>query len=61
MGDGAAAMQDASAAVVNGQQELSNTLLKLNQTIDSLRMLIEYIESDPGSLLRGKTRPNEKK
>lgn len=61
VGDGAAAMQDASAAVVNGQQELSNTLLKLNQTIDSLRMLIEYIESDPGSLLRGKTRPNEKK
>jgi ABC-type transporter Mla subunit MlaD len=59
--DGAAAMQDASAAVVNGQQELSNTLLKLNQTIDSLRMLIEYIESDPGALLRGKNRSDEEK
>ena len=56
-----ASLRQASAAVVNGQQELSNTLFKLNQAIDSLRMLIEYIESDPGSLLRGKTRPNEKK
>ena len=54
-------LQQASSAVSNGQQELSNTLFKLNQAIDSLRMLIEYIESDPGSLLRGKTRPNEKK
>ena len=53
------ALQHASEAVVNGQQELSNTLLKLNQAIDSLRMLIEYLESDPGSLIRGKTRPNE--
>jgi len=59
--DGAAAMENASAAVVNGQLELSNTLLKLNQTIDSLRMLIEYIERDPGALLRGKTRSDENK
>lgn len=57
----AGAMQDAAGAVVTGQQELSNTLLKLNQTIDSLRMLIEYIESDPGALLRGKARQDEKK
>jgi len=49
------ALEHASEAVVNGQQELSNTLLKLNQAIDSLRMLIEYLERDPGSLLRGKT------
>ena len=56
-----ASLRQAGNAVVDGQQELSNTLLKLNQAIDSLRMLIEYLESDPGSLLRGKTRPNEKK
>ena len=55
------ALKTASAAVVEGQQEMSNTMLKLNQAIDSLRMLIEYIESDPGSLIRGKGRPNEKK
>ena len=59
--DSATALQNASSAVVNGQQELSNTMFKINQAIDSLRMLVDYLESDPGSLLRGKTRPNEKK
>ena len=59
--DSASSLRTASAAVVEGQQEMSNTMLKLNQAIDSLRMLIEYVESDPGSLLRGKGRPNEKK
>ena len=54
-------LRQAGSSVVNVQQELSNTLLKLNQAIDSLRMLVEYLESDPGSLLRGNTRPNEKK
>jgi len=59
--ESASSLKNASAAVVEGQQEMSNTMLKLNQAIDSLRMLIEYLESDPGSLLRGKGRPNEKK
>ncbi len=59
--ESAASLQGASNAVVSGQQELNNTLFKLNQAIDSLRMLIEYLESDPGSLLRGKTRSDEKK
>ncbi len=57
--ESASSLKGASAAVVEGQQEMSNTMLKLNQTIDSLRMLIEYIERDPGALLRGKGRPNE--
>jgi len=52
-------VSEASDAVVNSRQELTNTLFKLNQTIDSLRMLIEYLESDPGSLIRGKNRRNE--
>ena len=56
-----AALREASSAVVTGQQEMSNTLFKLNQAIDSLRMLVEYLESDPGALLRGKTRQDEKK
>lgn len=59
--ESAASLKGASSAVVEGQQEMSNTMLKLNQTIDSLRMLIEYIERDPGSLIRGKVRPNEKR
>lgn len=59
--ESASSLKSASAAVVEGQQEMSNTMLKLNQAIDSLRMLIEYIERDPGSLIRGKGRPNVKK
>ena len=54
--ESAAAFRAASGAVVESRQELGNTLLKLNQTIDSLRMLIDYLESDPSSLLNGKKR-----
>ena len=48
------------STVTEGRRELSNTLLKLNQTLDALRLLINYVESDPGSLLRGKSRPKDK-
>ena len=58
--ESAAAFRAASGAVVESRQELGNTLLKLNQTIDSLRMLIDYLESDPSSLLNGKKRRAEK-
>ena len=58
--ESAASFRAASEAVVEGRQELGNTLLKLNQTIDSLRMLIEYLESDPSSILNGKKRVREK-
>ena len=43
----------------NTQQELINSMLKFNQAIDSLRMLIDYIESDPGAFIRGKVRLKE--
>ena len=49
-----AAFRSASAAVVESRRELSNTLLKMNQALDALKMLVEYIESDPSSLLNGK-------
>ena len=53
----AEAFRAASGAVVESRQEFGNTLLKLNQTLDSLRLLIDYLESDPSSLLNGKKRP----
>ena len=59
--ESAAAFRAASEAVVESRMELDNTLLKLNQTIDSFRMLVEYLEGDPGALLRGKRRPDEKR
>lgn len=52
--ESATAFRRASEAVVYSRQELGSTLLKLNQTIDSLRLLIDCLERDPGSLLRGK-------
>ena len=59
--DGATEFRAAMTSVTEARRELSNTLLKLNQTLDSLQMLINYIESDPGALMRGKSRPKEKK
>lgn len=58
--ESAAAFRAASGAVVESRQELSNTMMKLNQTLDSLRMLINYLENDPSSLLNGKKRRPEK-
>ena len=42
---------------MNSQDELSNTLLKLNQTLDSLRELTDYLNQDPSSLVSGKKKP----
>lgn len=55
--ESAAAFRSATEAVVESRQDFGNTLLKLNQTLDSLRLLIDYLESDPSSLLNGKKRP----
>lgn len=52
--ESAAAFRSASSAVVESRREIGNTLFKLNQTLDALKMLVEYIESDPNSLLNGK-------
>ena len=52
--ESAAAFRSATAAVVESRRELGNTLLKLNQSLDALKMLLEYIESDPSSVLNGK-------
>jgi paraquat-inducible protein B len=59
--ESSAAFRAASEAVVESRMELDNTLLKLNQTIDSFRMLVEYLERDPGALLHGKNRSDEKR
>lgn len=57
-----AAFRSATAAVVESRREIGNTLLKMNQALDALRMLLEYIESDPNSLINGKKKlPGGKK
>ena len=59
--EGVTEFRAAMTSVTEARRELGNTLLKLNQTLDSLQMLINYLESDPSSLMRGKSRPKEKK
>ena len=49
-----AAFRSATAAVVESRREIGNTLLKMNQALDALKMLLEYIESDPNSIINGK-------
>lgn len=36
------------------RKEIDNTLQKLNQTLESIRGLTDYLSTDPASLLRGK-------
>ena len=35
-------------------REFENVILKLNQTLESIRVLTDYLSTDPASLLRGK-------
>lgn len=51
------AFRSAAAAVVDSRSEVNHVIFKVNQAIDSFRMLVDYLESDPGALLRGKERP----
>ena len=52
-----ASIRSAADSFVISQDELSNTLLKLNQTLDSLRELTDYLNQDPSSLVSGKKKP----
>ena len=51
------AFRNAADAFVDGQGQLANTLEKLNQALDSLRELADYLNQDPSSLLSGKKKP----
>lgn len=47
--------------VSEGRKELENILLKFNQTLESIRVLTDYLSTDPASLLRGKQKKADKK
>jgi phospholipid/cholesterol/gamma-HCH transport system substrate-binding protein len=46
----------AANSVSEARQALTNTLLKLDQTLDSLTELVNYLNDDPSALIRGKNR-----
>ena len=51
------AFRDASNSITFHQDALTNTLTKLNQTLDALTELANSLTSDPSSLVTGKKKP----
>ena len=58
--ESAAAFRDASNAISFSQDELANTLTKLNQTLDALTELADSRSADPSSIVSGKKKPQFK-
>ncbi|MDR0932772.1 MAG: MlaD family protein [Victivallales bacterium] len=54
------AFRAASNAITIGQDELANTLTKLNQTLDALTELADSLSADPSSVISGKKKPQIK-
>ena len=46
----------AANSVSEARHSLTNTLLKLDQSLDALTELVNYLNDDPSSLIRGKSR-----
>jgi len=49
--------RDAAESVTQARQAIVNTLMKLDQTLDSITELINYLDDDPSSVLKGKSKP----
>ena len=58
--ESAAAFRDASNAISFSQDELANTLTKLNQTLDALTELADSLSADPSSIVSAKKKPQFK-
>lgn len=50
-----AAFREAAASLVTGSENFGVTLFKLNRALDAMTELVEYLNQDPGSLVRGKS------
>jgi ABC-type transporter Mla subunit MlaD len=53
----AQSFREAAYSVTDARQALLNTLLKLDQTLDSMTELVNYLNDDPSSLIKGKHKP----
>ncbi|MDD5728048.1 MAG: MlaD family protein [Victivallales bacterium] len=54
--DTADSFRKAANAVTEGRDMISNTLLKVNQAIDAFTEFINYLNDDPKSLIKGKSK-----
>ncbi len=48
---------EAAESITEMRREISGTLEKLNHAIDSFNELVNYLEEDPSSVIRGKRKP----
>ncbi len=54
LGQTSASFREAVKAFIDSKSSLSETLVKFNETMDSLTEFIHYLDEDPGSLIKGK-------
>ncbi len=52
--ESAAAFRRAADSIQESKEDISSTLSKFNQTLESIRMLTDYLNTDPSSIIRGK-------
>ena len=46
--------RSAADSITESRREFANSLKKFNQLVDSIRMLTDYLEQDPNSIINGK-------
>lgn len=52
------ALRNAADSVVESQKDLSETVLKFNRAIESIRIFFDYIGRDPSAIIKGKKQKN---
>ena len=53
----AAAIRSAAGAFTEMRDDVDNTMFKFNQMLDAVRMLVDYLGTDPNSIVNGKKKP----
>ena len=48
------ALRNAAGSVMECQKDINETLLKLNRTLESVRIFFDYISKDPSAVIKGK-------
>ena len=59
--ESAEAFRKTLASLLESREDISTTLSKFNQTLESIRMLTDYLGTDPSSIIKGKQKSVEEK
>ena len=52
-----ATIRNAIHSLLENREDFTNTLTKLNQTLESIKMLTDYLNANPSALIKGKQNP----